>query len=156
MMQRRDKELFDKCVAARTAGDTARANLYAEECAEVRKIAKIILQSELALEQLIFKLESAEILGDIAFLVRPVKNVVDTVGKQVKHLMPEASFELDQINESLDGLVVDAGNVADTITSVDSHSPEAEKILSEASALAEQKVKSRFPELHPAPTALPT
>jgi division protein CdvB (Snf7/Vps24/ESCRT-III family) len=156
-LQHRDKELFDKCVAARATGDTPRANLYAEECAEVRKIAKVVLQSELALEQLIFKLETAEMLGDIAYLVSPIKKVVATVGQQVQHLMPEVSFELNQINESLDGFATKAGNVVDVMISTESHSPEAEKIFNEAGALAEQKIKSRFPQLHPAePTATPT
>ena len=116
MLQRRDKELFDKCVAARTTGDAPRAKLYAEECAEVRKIAKVVLQSELSLEQLIFKLETAEMLGDIVYLVSPVKNVVSTVGKQIQNLMPEVSFELAQINESLDGFTAEAGNVAEVVT----------------------------------------
>lgn len=156
-LQRRDKELFDKCVAARATDDSPRANLYAEECAEVRKIAKVVLQSELALEQMIFKLETAEMLGDIAYLVSPIKKVVSTVGQQVQHLMPEVSFELSQINESLDGFATEAGNVADVMISTESHSPEAEKVFTEAGVLAEQKMKSRFPELHPAePTATPT
>jgi division protein CdvB (Snf7/Vps24/ESCRT-III family) len=148
-MQHRDKELFDKCVVSRAAGDAPRANLYAEECAEVRKIAKVILQSELALEQLIFKLETAEMLGDIAYLINPIKSVVGAVGKQIQQLMPEVSFELNQINESLNGFAVDAGNVDDSIISTESHSPESERIFNEAGVLAEEKIKSRFPELHP-------
>jgi len=156
-LQHRDKELFDKCVTANTTGDTLRASLYASECAEIRKIVKVVLQSELALEQVIFKMETAEIMGDIAFLMHPIKNVVLTVGKQIHHLMPEVSFELSQINETLDGLIVDAGSVTEPVTMAEAHSPEAESILHEADALAEQKIKSRFPELHPQiEHALPT
>ena len=156
-LQHRDKELFDKCVAANTTGDTLRASLYASECAEIRKIVKVVLQSELALEHVIFKMETAEIMGDIAFLMHPIKNVVLTVGKQIHHLMPEVSFELSQINETLDGLIVDAGSVTEPVTMAEAHSPEAETILHEADALAEQKIKSRFPELHPQiEHALPT
>ncbi len=155
-LQHRDKELFDKCVGARASGDMPRANLYAEECAEVRKIAKVVLQSELALEQLIFKLETAEMLGDIAYLVSPIKKVVTTVGQQIHHLMPDVSFELNQINESLDGFTAETENVADVTISTESHSPEAERICREAGTLAEEKIKSRFPELHaPQPTATP-
>jgi division protein CdvB (Snf7/Vps24/ESCRT-III family) len=156
MLQRRDKEFFDKCVVARTAGDMARANLYAEECAEVRKMAKITLNSELALEQLIFKLETAEMMGDIAYLVHPIKNVVATVGKQIQHMMPDVSFELNQINESLEGIMINASDVTESITPEAPHSPEADKIMQEADTLAEQKIKSRFPELHPTPAAVPT
>jgi division protein CdvB (Snf7/Vps24/ESCRT-III family) len=156
MMQRRDKEFFDKCVAARAAGDMARANLYAEECAEVRKMAKIALNSELALEQLTFKLETVEMMGDVGFLIHPIKGVVATVGQQIQHMMPEVSFELSQINESLDGIVVNAGDVAESVAPVEGVSPEADRILREADSLAEEKIKSRFPELTPTPAAVPT
>jgi len=155
-MQRRDKEFFDKCVAARAAGDMARANLYAEECAEVRKMAKVALNSELALEQLTFKLETAEMMGDVGFLIHPIKGVVATVGQQIQHMMPEVSFKLSQINESLDGIVVNAGDVSESVAPVEGVSPEADKILREADSLAEEKIKSRFPELTPTPTAVPT
>ena len=156
MMQRRDREFFDKCVAARAAGDTARANLYAEECAEVRKMAKIALNCELALEQLTFKLETAEMMGDVGFLIHPIKGVVASVGEQIHHMMPEVSFELSQINESLDGIAVNAGDVSETFTPVEGTSPEADKIMQEADTLAEEKIKSRFPELTPTPAPVPT
>jgi division protein CdvB (Snf7/Vps24/ESCRT-III family) len=157
MLQHRDKELFDKCVSVNATGDTLRASLYASECADIRKIVKLVLQSELALEQVIFKMETAEIMGDIAYLMHPVKNVVLTVGKQIHQLMPDVSFELSQINETLDGLLVDAGSVTEPTITTEMHSPEAETILHEADALAEQKIKSRFPELQPpAEHALPT
>jgi len=156
MMQRRDKEFFDKCVAARSSGDMPRANLYAEECAEVRKMAKITLNSELALDQLIFKLETAEMMGDIACLVHPIKNVVATVGQQIQHMMPDVSFELSQINESLEGIMVNAGDVSESMAPTGIHTAEADKIMQEADTLAEQKIKSRFPELHPTPSAVPT
>ncbi len=156
MMQRRDKEFFDKCVAARSTGDMPRANLYAEECAEVRKMAKITLNSELALDQLIFKLETAEMMGDIAYLVHPIKNVVSTVGQQIQHMMPDVSFELGQINESLEGIMVNADDVSESMTPTGIHTAEADKIMNEADTLAEQKIKSRFPELHDTPSAVPT
>jgi len=157
MMQHRDKELFDKCVAARTSGDMTRANLYAEECAEVRKIAKVVLQSELALEKVLFKLETAEMLGDIAYLMHPMKSVVTSIGEQMRHVMPEVSYELTQINGTLDGLVADTGNVVETFSPSNTHSAEAEGILKEADTLAEQRIRSRFPELQrPTATTLPT
>ena len=158
MMQHRDKELFDKCVTARASGDMTRASLYAEECADVRKIVKVVLQSELALERVIFKLETAEMLGDIAYLMHPIKSVVSNIEEQMRHVMPEVSYELGQINETLDGLVADAGDVTETFSPPVAQSGEAESILKEADTLAEQRIKSRFPELQrpTMPTALPT
>lgn len=74
--------------------------------------------------------------------------MVETVGKQIRHVMPEVSYELSQVNETLDGLVTDAGNVSDTLLPAVSLSTEGERILNEANALAEQQIKSRFPDLH--------
>jgi division protein CdvB (Snf7/Vps24/ESCRT-III family) len=156
MMQRRDKEFFDKCVVARSAGDLQRANLYAEECAEVRKLAKIAINSELALEQLIFKLETAEMMGDIGYLMHPIKGVVAAVGQQIQHMMPDVSFELNQINETLEGIVVNAGGITESMSPVGAPSPEADKIMAEADTLAEQKIKSRFPDIQPASSVIPT
>jgi division protein CdvB (Snf7/Vps24/ESCRT-III family) len=156
MMQHRDKELFDKCVTARASGDMTRASLYAEECADVRKIAKVVLQSELALERVLFKLETAEMLGDMVYLMHPIKSVVTSIGEQMRHLMPDVSYELSQINETLDGLVSDTGNVTEVFSSPVAQSGEAESILKEADTLAEQRIKIRFPELQtPTPTTLP-
>jgi len=50
-MQRHDRELFDKCVSSQMTKDSARATMYANECAEVRKLAAITLRTQLALEQ---------------------------------------------------------------------------------------------------------
>jgi len=150
MMQRRDKEFFDKCVTARAAGDAQRANLLAEECAEVRNLAKIAINSELALEQLIFKLKTAEMMGDISYLVDPVRNVVATVGQQIQRMMPDVSFELGQINESLETIMVDTGSITDNTSPIATPSSEADKIMHEADTLAEQKIKSRFPEIRQA------
>ena len=67
------------------------------------------------------------------------------------------SFELGQINESLDGFTAEAGNIAEVVMPSESHSAESEKIFSEAGLLAKQKLKFRFPDLHSAePTATPT
>jgi division protein CdvB (Snf7/Vps24/ESCRT-III family) len=153
MLQQRDKELFDKCIAARTSGDTLRANLYAEECAEIRKIAKVILQSEFAIEQITFKLETAEMVGDLAFMMHPIKNVVATLGQHIQHVMPEVSLELNQINESLEGVMDSAGEVTETVSPVGSFSAEAQGILNGADVLAEQRIKSRFPEIQLTPAA---
>ncbi|HID17011.1 TPA: hypothetical protein EYP26_01805, partial [Candidatus Bathyarchaeota archaeon] len=49
-IERHDKALFDKCVKAQMVKDSARAVMYANECAELRRIAKTTLRCQLALE----------------------------------------------------------------------------------------------------------
>jgi division protein CdvB (Snf7/Vps24/ESCRT-III family) len=52
---------------------------------------------------------------DIAYLVHPIKSVVATVGQQIQHMMPDVSFELSQVNESLESIMVNAGDVTENM-----------------------------------------
>jgi division protein CdvB (Snf7/Vps24/ESCRT-III family) len=45
-LQTREKELFDKCVSAQMGGDSETAKMYANQCAEVRKIIRLVAGAE--------------------------------------------------------------------------------------------------------------
>jgi division protein CdvB (Snf7/Vps24/ESCRT-III family) len=152
-MENHDHELFGKCVAAQVSKDQARAALYANECAEVRKMAKLILHSQLALEQVALRLETIEQFGDFASMMGPVSGVVHTLRGQLSGVMPEVSYELGSINDMLGGIVVDAGETSSMTTSLGTPGEEAQRILAEANAIADQKMKDRFPELPSAAAA---
>jgi len=150
-MNQHDKELFAKCVAAQTTKDAQRAAMYANECAEVRKLSKVIIRSELALEQVMLRLETVEEFGNFAASMKPVVGVVRALGSQLAGVIPEVSFELNQIGEDLTKLVIDVGETTGHTWDIEA-SGEAQSILADASAVAEQRLKERFPEL---PAAVP-
>jgi len=108
-MQQHDKDIFAKCVNSQMSHDTARAAMYANECAEVRKMAKVTLQCQLALEQVGLRLETIEEFGDIARMMAPVATVVHSIKNQISGVIPEVGFELSQIGEVLSSVVVEAG-----------------------------------------------
>lgn len=56
--RKQDRELFNKCVSAQMAKDFTKAAIYANECAKVRGIGGIILKNQIALEQLMLKLDA--------------------------------------------------------------------------------------------------
>jgi division protein CdvB (Snf7/Vps24/ESCRT-III family) len=146
-MQQHDKEIFNKCVSSQLAHDTARAAMYANECAEVRKMAKVTVQCQMALEQVSLRLETIQEFGDVARMMAPVANVVHSIKNQISGVMPEVGFELGQIGEVLSSVVDNAGEVTGSSYDVTTPSPESSKILEEASSIAEQHMKDRFPEL---------
>ena len=146
-MQQHDKEIFAKCVSAQMAHDIARAAMYANECAEVRKIAKVTLQSQLALEQVALRLETIEEFGDIARMMAPVASVVRSVKNQISGVIPEVGFELNEVSEMLSGFVSDAGEPIAESYDVSASNEEAQRILGEANAIAEQHLRDRFPDL---------
>jgi division protein CdvB (Snf7/Vps24/ESCRT-III family) len=126
--------------------------MYANECAELRKMAKLVLHSEMALETVTLRLETVHEFGEIAYTMRPVANVVRTLKTQLEGVLPEVSTELSEVNETLEGLAVEVGETAEVSFDVGSSSEESQTILREANTVAEQKMKERFPELPPIPT----
>jgi division protein CdvB (Snf7/Vps24/ESCRT-III family) len=146
-MQQHDRDIFSKCVNSQMAHDTARAAMYANECAEVRKMAKVTLQCQLALEQVSLRLETIEEFGNIAQMMAPVANVVHSIKNQISGVIPEVGFELNQIGEVLNGVVIDAGEATGTSYDAEASGAEAQKILGEANTIAEEHMKDRFPEL---------
>jgi len=146
-LQYRDKSLYDKCVIAVKDSDFSRAKIYAEECAQLRRIAKVSLNSQFALERVVLRLEAVREFGDIAHSMAPVKQVVATVRSGLSHVLPDVSLKLAEIDESLSSMVLDIGEATGEASMGDQPTGEAKKILEEAAALAEQQVKERFPEL---------
>jgi len=146
-MQQHDKEIFAKCINSQMAHDNARAMMYANECAEVRKMAKVTVQCQMALEQVYLRLETIEEFGDVAKMMAPVASVVHSIKSQISGVMPEVGFELGQIGEVLSGVVDEAGEVTGSNYDVNASGEEAQRILGEANTIAEQHMKNIFPDL---------
>ena len=146
-LQERDKMLFEKVVSAQMMKDSARAAIYANEVAEVRKIAKTVLRAQLALEQVALRLETVRELGDVLVTMAPIVEVIKDIKQHLKGIVPEIAFELDEIDSTLHSIVLEAGEFTGTSIDTTIVSGEAKKILEEASIMAEQRMKEKFPEL---------
>src|SRR3972149_11258684 len=96
--QQHDRALFDKCVQATATKDNARAPMYANEIAEIRKMAKITLRSELAIEQVILRLETIQEFGDVAALMGPVDVLDAENNSHPTGVIPEVRYELGEIS----------------------------------------------------------
>lgn len=145
--QQHDKALFDKCVQAQMSKDTARSTMYANEIAEIRKMAKITLRSELALEQVTLRLETIQEFGDVAATMGPIAGVVAAIKNQVQGVIPQVGYELGEISESLNGVVMEVGEATGQNYDFEASGVEAQKILSEANTVADTRMRERFPEL---------
>jgi len=146
-IRKHDQKLFDKCVNSQLSKDKARAALYANECAELRKMVRTALGCQLALDKVILRLETVKQFGDIASIMAPVTTVIRSIKDQVSGLMPEVSFELNDICMSLDEVALEFGEAVGVEDATAPESEDAQKIISEATAVAEQTVKDRFPDL---------
>ena len=147
--QQKDKALFSKIVDAYTKHDSAHANIYSTELAEIRKMSKLIMNARLALDQVALRIRTVSELGDVVAALGPCVGVLRSVSTGLGGVLPEAEGELGNIGNMLSGLMFDAGSSSGMSLNFDSVNEDASKILSEAATVAEQRVSANFPDLPP-------
>jgi division protein CdvB (Snf7/Vps24/ESCRT-III family) len=79
--------------------------------------------------------------------------ILNNVKRGIISVLPEAEREIGEIGNLLSSILVEAGQASGSTLNFEVANEDAEKILAEASAVAEQRMKEKFPEL---PTAAPT
>ncbi len=143
----RDATIFSKVVSAIQKHDMSHASVFANELAEIRKMNKMVTQARLALEQIVLRLNTVQELGDIVVTLTPAMAVIRSVKAGLVSVLPEAEHEIGEISGLLSGILVDAGQLGGYTLNFEAANEDAEKILGEASAVAEQRMKEKFPEL---------
>lgn len=155
-LKERDRMLFERVVEAIIAKDNTRATMLANEIAEIRKAAKQLAMVQVALEQISMRIETVVLLGDTFASLAPVLGVVRDLRGLVRGLMPEFSYEMLELEESLREVILETGEgLSAPYTEAAYASPEARKILEEARIVAEQRIKENFPALPTIPTTTP-
>ncbi|HIC99026.1 MAG TPA: hypothetical protein EYP08_05160 [Pyrodictiaceae archaeon] len=152
-MKERDAQLFEKVVQAQMEKDSTRAAMYAAEVAEIRKLVKALMTARLALERVALRLETIMAMGDALVGIAPVVGVIKDLRKYLLGIVPEIGLELTEIGELLEGIVTETGELTGAFPAPAVYSEEARKILEEAAAIAEQRLKAEFPEL---PSTVPS
>ena len=154
-LQQRDTELFQRCVGAQVSNDPGHAKIYANECAEIRKIAKVVLGSQLALERVILRLETVGEFSDVMVEIAPLMCIVRETKSKIAGIVPHVANELEEVNNMLGDLTVEAGEVTADSLAVETTDEDARKVLEETGLIAEQKVRDHFPDLSSIPTNAP-
>jgi division protein CdvB (Snf7/Vps24/ESCRT-III family) len=145
----KDKALFAKLVNAYTQHDSAHANIYATELAEIRKMSKLIMNARLALDQVALRIRTVSELGDVVAALGPCVGVLRSVSVGMCNVLPEAENELGEIGNMLSGLMFEAGSSGGMSLNFNSVNEDTSRILAEAATVAEQRVSANFPDLPP-------
>ena len=142
----RDTFIFRKVVLALQRQDRQRASIYANELSEVRQLGILVTQAKLALHQVVLRLNTVRDLGDAVTVISPILSVVKNVGSNLSYIVPEAQGEIGEISSLLGDILVDAGGISgNTHINTATTNEEADKILAEASTLAEKRMNELFP-----------
>jgi division protein CdvB (Snf7/Vps24/ESCRT-III family) len=146
-LHQRDTDLFQRCVGAQVSNDLGHARIYANECAEIRKIAQVVLGSQLALEKVILRLETVEEFGTIMSQIAPVMGIVKETKSKIAGIVPQVASELGEVNDMLGDLTYETGEVTANTLPIETTDGEARKVLEETGLIAEQKLHEHFPDL---------
>ncbi|MGP8126101.1 MAG: Snf7 family protein [Nitrososphaerales archaeon] len=146
-LKQRENSIFKKTVTAVQAHDQESSKAYSNELAEVRKMQKIVLQSKIALEAITARLQTVTDVGDFAATIAPAIGVIKNVRATLGEAMPDAQGALGEIGAQLNSIMLDVGTISGTTFYQAENSEEANKILSEAAAIAEKRMSDNLPEV---------
>jgi len=146
-IRQRDSKIFSGVVASLAKHDAQHAAVYANELTEVRKMGKMVTQAQLALEQISLRLGTITDLGEIANTLAPAVSVIRGMKDDLRVALPEADKEIGEISGLLSSVLVDASSSGGISLNFDVANEDAQKVMEEAAAVAEQRMKEDFPEI---------
>nr|AIF18358.1 Conserved protein implicated in secretion [uncultured marine thaumarchaeote KM3_82_D11] len=144
----RNEKLFHRIVEATQQHDTHTAKSLSKELAEVRKVRRVLGNARMAIEQIELRLTTFHDLGDTVVTVMPTIGLMKNMKTSLAKFMPGADQELSNMAEMLGGLMTETFHSTDSSFGAEAViDSDAEKILQEASAVAEQQSGDKFPSI---------
>lgn len=146
-LQERDTKLFQRIVTATQNHDVQTSKVLGNELAEIRKVTKILSNARIALEQIELRLSTCSDLGDTVVAMIPTMGLMKNLKTSLGKVMPGAEQEIGQMAEMLGGFMTESFS-GDAAFGIDeTTNSESEKILREASAVAESSTSEMFPSV---------
>jgi len=143
---RRDRELSEKILKAFENHDEARAKIFANELAEIRKHKDLLMASKMSLDKAALRLRTIYEFGNFMSIVCSAREVVRNVRSSISSLIPGISPELNHIETLLNDMILNTGENVSVNLDFNVESEEAERILEEAAMVAESKIKMNLPD----------
>jgi division protein CdvB (Snf7/Vps24/ESCRT-III family) len=147
-MDSKDQLIFKRVVQAVQNHEIQYAKVLSAELAQIRKMSKMVNSAKLALEQIHLRLNTITELGDVVVTLSPAMSVIKGIQNGLTSMMPEADHSLSQISDLLGGILADSAQIpAAEINNSKVMSEDSIKIIEEATAIVEQSMKEKFPDL---------
>ena len=146
-LDQRDQQLFKRVVTSVQQHDTSASKVLSNELAEIRKVKKMLGGARMSLEQVQLRLATIHDLGDAMVAIGPAMNTMKSLQSSLGKFMPEADSEMNAMAQTLNGLMVDSISDDSFNMESDASNEETDRILQEASAVAEQQIGDKFPSV---------
>ncbi|MDA4136162.1 MAG: hypothetical protein OK449_04070 [Thaumarchaeota archaeon] len=154
LAERRQK-LFDSTVKAVQEKNNAKASVYANEHAEVRKTMKVVESSELALTQVTLRLQTLLEIGDAMSHMTNLSKSLKFVSQTMEEFGPALGATTESINASLTETMAHMGNISPGFT-VNIRTENAEELVEQAKKFADEQAEKLNQTLHVMPSKFAT
>ena len=145
-LAKRDRELFDACVLYTKKGSKARAAVYANEIAEIRRILSILEYTRLAVERAILRLNTLKVISPALEPLHEALGEVKNALRLVANVMPSMTPEISKLNDVVNEILEDTEFNISMPMPTAVNDPSVESILHEAASLVEEELKTKIPE----------
>lgn len=136
LSQRRQK-LFETAVIALREKNKAKAEVYAAEHAEVRKVSRIVEASELALTQVTLRLQSIDEIGDAMFHMDTAFRSLKQVSKEMEGVIPALDAASADISATFMETMARMGQISPNIN-IDIKTENSEDVVAQARKFADE------------------
>lgn len=138
-LENRKKALYEMTVRAKQGGEEARAIVYANELAELKRVIRVVTTSQLALTQIVTRMESMRDVGDAILQMSSAMEEVGKVNRSVSDIIPSFNGAAEEINSTLTTTMSELGNVSPNIN-INLENDSSTDIIDAAKRYAEEKV----------------
>jgi division protein CdvB (Snf7/Vps24/ESCRT-III family) len=141
-----DNQLFSIMVDFYSAHNLKRANVYANELAEIRKTMENLMNAELTLEKTALRLTSICQIGDAIATLSPSIKDLQNAQKEIANILPSSNQELSSVCDMLNKIISESGQSSGTNLNIEVPTEGSTEILKEAATVAEAKAGNKLPE----------
>jgi division protein CdvB (Snf7/Vps24/ESCRT-III family) len=142
----RNEDLFEACSYYMGKGNKARATIYANEIAEIRKVLTFTQHTQLAVERAILRLDTLKVVSPTMETLEGAFSDVKNALGLVANVMPSITPEMSRLTSVVDEILVGTQFTLDEYTPAVTLDESAENILHEAADVVVQDLKTRIPE----------
>jgi len=145
-LAKRSQDLFNACVLYTKKGSKARATIYANEIAEIRRVLSILEYTQLAVERAILRLDTIKVLSlNLESLHETFREVRDALSL-IANVMPTMTPEISKLNNVVNEILGETEFNLSMPMSTAATDPDAESILCEAASIVRAELETKMPE----------
>jgi division protein CdvB (Snf7/Vps24/ESCRT-III family) len=144
----KEKILFNQVVLNLQKHDAQQVKMMSNELAQIKRTTKMISQVKMSVEQIHLRLESTIDIGDVMTSIGPAVGALTRVRSGMSGVMSEVDTELVEVNRAFSDIMMNVGSMDNNASfTFDAGGEDVDRILVEASAVAEQRMNENFPDV---------